>query len=217
MPTLYNRIANQNLDRLGALSDGVFAFAMTLLVLDLRLPTAAAVHSEHDLWRALGTLAPSLAMYLMSFLTLGIFWNGQQTQLNYIDRGNRDLAWLHLAFLFTITVMPFSTRLLAEFIHYRTALLLYWANILAPGLLLYISWKYVSHHDMVRSDVPHEIRAAICRRVVVAQSLYATGAALCFVNTLWSVAFIFAVQLNYAVAPRLPGSKGGSAATRANS
>jgi len=204
MPTLYNRIANQNLDRLSALSDGVFAFAMTLLVLDLRLPAFAAVHSEHDLWRSLAALGPSLLMFLMSFLTLGIFWNGQQTQLNYIERGDRDLAWIHLAFLFTITLMPFSTRLLAEFIHFRSALLLYWGNILAPGLLLYAGWKYVSRYQMIRADTPLEIRAAICRRVVIAQTLYAIGALLCLFGTFWSVGFIFAVQLNYAVAPRLP-------------
>jgi uncharacterized membrane protein len=204
MPTLYNRIANQNLDRLSALSDGIFAFAMTVLVLDLRLPAASAIHSEHDLWRALVAMGPSLLIYLMSFLTLGIFWNGQQTQLNYIDRGDRDLAWIHLAFLATMTLMPFSTRLLAEFLHYRLALGVYWLNLLAPGLLLYASWKYASRRAMIRADTPLEIRAAICRRVTIAQSLYAAGAALCFIGTLWSVGFIFAVQLHYAIAPRLP-------------
>ena len=204
MSTLYNRIANQNLDRLSALSDGVFAFAMTLLVLDLSLPAASAVHSEHDLWRVLARLTPNLLIYLMGFLTLGIFWNGQQTQLNYIERGDRDLAWIHLAFLFTITLMPFSTRLLAEFVHFRAAILVYWMNILAAGTLLYVSWKYVSRRDMIRQDTPQEIRAAICRRVFIAQSLYALGAALCVFGSLWSVAFIFAVQLNYAIAPRLP-------------
>ncbi len=213
MPTLYNRIANQSLDRLSALSDGVFAFAMTLLVLDLRLPEQTAIHSEHDLWRALAALAPNLVIYLMGFLTLGIFWNGQQTQLNYIERGSRDLSWLHLAFLFTITLMPFSTRLLAEFLHYRTAVLVYWVNILAPGALLYASWKYVSRHDMIRPDAPPEIRAAICRRVYYAQMLYALGAALCVFGSLWSVAFIFAVQLNYALAPRLPKRFQSEAAT----
>ena len=204
MSTLYNRIASQNLDRLSALSDGVFAFAMTLLVLDLAVPAAGAVSSEHDLWRALGKLAPSLLMYLMGFLTLGIFWNGQQTQLNYIERSDRDLTWIHLAFLFTITLMPFSTRLLATFMYYRTAVIIYWLNILAPGVLLYASWKYATRHDMIRADTPPEIRVAICRRVFWAQAFYALGVALCVFGSLWSIAFIFALQLNYAVAPRLP-------------
>jgi uncharacterized membrane protein len=87
MPTLYNRIQGRNLERLAALSDGIFAVAMTLLVLDLNIPTAAHVHSERELFAALGALAPQWIAYLMSFLTLGIFWAGQQTQLNHIGEG----------------------------------------------------------------------------------------------------------------------------------
>ena len=82
--------------RLAALSDGIFAVAMTLLVLDLRAPAAEAIHSEHELWRTL--VAPRLVMYLMSFMTLGIFWLGQYTQLNHLQRSSRSLTWIHLAF-----------------------------------------------------------------------------------------------------------------------
>jgi len=204
MPTLYNQIANQNLDRLAALSDGLFAFAMTLLVLDLRVPMRETIHSEQGLAMALVALAPQLVMYLMSFLTLGIFWNGQQTQLNHFARGNRDLAWIHLAFLASITFMPFTTRLLAEFIAYRTALLAYWLNIFMSGLLLYISWRYATRNHLLKEDLPLEIRRAVRRRVVFAQGLYALGALLCVVSTYWSIGFIFLIQLNYAIAPRIP-------------
>lgn len=204
MVTLYNKITNQNLERLAALSDGLFAFAMTLLVLDLHVPVGAAIHSEHGLASALAALAPGLLMYLMSFLTLGIFWNGQQTQLNHFARGNRDIAWIHLAFLASITFMQFSTQLLAEFIAYRTALLVYWFNIFLAGLLLYISWRYATRNHLLKDNVPLEIRRAIRRRVVFAQGLYALGALLCVIGTYWSIGFIFLIQLNYAVAPRIP-------------
>jgi uncharacterized membrane protein len=207
MPTLYNRIANRSLDRLAALSDGIFAFAMTLLVLDLRLPASELIHSEHALQAALRGLTPELLVYLMSFLTLGIFWNGQQTQLSFLTRSDRDLSWLQLAFLFTITMMPFSTQLLAHFMAFRTALLLYWLNILLPGLLLYASWRYAGRHLLVREEVPREVRTAIRRRVVIAQSLYALGALLCVFDTRWSIGFILLVQLQYAIAPRLPGHR----------
>ena len=63
--TSYNQIAGRSVERLAALSDGVFAVAMTLLVLDLRAPAAAAVHNEHDLWRALAALSPRLVMYVI--------------------------------------------------------------------------------------------------------------------------------------------------------
>ena len=202
MPTLYNRIQGRNLERLAALSDGIFAVAMTLLVLDLHLPTASVVHGERELLAALCALGPQWLAYGMSFVTLGIFWAGQQTQLNHMAEGSRDLTWIHLAFLFSITLMPLSTRLLAEFITYRTALLFYWLNILVPGVTLYWSWSYAVRNNLIKSDTPEEVRASICRRILIAQSLYAAGAALCLISTWVSIAVIVLVQLNYAIAPR---------------
>jgi len=202
MHSLYNRVAGQSVERLAALSDGFFAVAMTLLVLDLRVPAAEAIHSEHDLWRALVKLTPRLIVFLMSVMTNGIFWVGQQTQLNYFARSDRNLAWIHIAFLGAICLTPFSTSLLAEFIHYRTALLVYWSNILLLGLLLYWSWSYATRAKLLADGLPPEIHPAIVRRIVIAQSLYAIGAALCFINTYWAIAAIVLIQINYAIAPR---------------
>lgn len=207
MPTLYNRIQGRNLARLAALSDGVFSIAMTLLVLDLSIPSVAQVHSERELLAALAALGPQWITYAMSFLTLGIFWAGQQTQLNHIAEGTRDLTWIHLGFLFTITFMPLSTRLLAEFITYRTALLVYWLNIFLPGAMLYWSWSFAIRDNLVKPDTPEEIRKSICRRILIAQSLYAAGAALCIINTFLSIAVIVLIQLDYAIAPRKWGKK----------
>ena len=201
MDTAYDRIAGRSVERLAALSDGIFAVAMTLLVLDLHAPVAEAIHNERDLLHAIAALSPRLLMYVMSFLTLGIFWVGQQTQLNHLERSDRNLSWIHLAFLLAVTLTPFSTTLLAEFIARRTALLLYWANILALGAVLYASWGYATRKGLVKGDISPEVTAAICRRILVGQSLYAFGALLCVFNTYWSIAFIVLVQLNYAVAP----------------
>ena len=204
MTTSYNRIAGQSAERLAALSDGVFAVAMTLLVLDLRAPAAEAIHSEHDLWRALVTLAPRLVMYMMSFMTLGIFWVGQQTQLNHLRRSNRSLTWIHLAFLFVVTITPFSTALLAEHIEYRLALVAYWLTIFLLGATLYWSWVCALGSGLVKDDMPPQTSGAIKRRIVVGQSLYAFGALLCVFSPYWSIGFIVLVQLNYVIAPRLP-------------
>jgi uncharacterized membrane protein len=202
MHSLYNRVAGQSVERLAALSDGFFAVAMTLLVLDLRVPAAEAIHSEHDLWHALIALTPRLIVFLMSVMTTGIFWVGQQTQLNHFARADRNLAWIHIAFLCAVSLTPFSTSLLAELIHYRTALLVYWSNILLLGLTLYWSWAYATRNHLLTDDLPPEIHAAIVRRIVVAQTLYACGAALCFIGTYYAIAAIVLVQVNYAIAPR---------------
>jgi TMEM175 potassium channel family protein len=204
MITRYNRIAGQSVERLAALSDGVFAIAMTLLVLDLRVPAMEAVHSERDLWHALVALSPRFLMYGMSFLTLGIFWVGQQTQLNHLARSDRSLSWIHIAFLCLVSITPFSTALLAEFTKYRIALLAYWLNILLLGAALYVSWVCATGTGLVKDDISTEVPIAIKRRIVIAQLLYAFGAALCIFSTYWSIAFIVLVQLNYAIAPRIP-------------
>jgi len=203
MDITYNLIAGKNLDRLSALGDGVFAVAMTLLVLDLHVPVNGEIHSERDLWRALVALAPRLIPYLMSFLTLGIFWVGQQTQLNRFTRSDRNLAWIHLGFLLVVSLMPFSTGLLAAFLTYRLALVVYWLNILLLGMALLASWRYALHAGLVTDDTTATMRSAIDRRIIVAQALYAFGAALCLVNTSVSIAVIVLVQLNYVLAPRI--------------
>jgi len=116
MVSLYNKIASQSLERLASLSDGIFAFAMTVLVLDLHLPVRDTIHTEHELWSGLIAMSPQIVMCLMSFLSLGIFWNAQQTQMNFMARSDRNFHWIHLLFLFAVVLIPFSTKLLAAFI-----------------------------------------------------------------------------------------------------
>ena len=202
MPTHYNRIAGQSVERLAALSDGVFAVAMTLLVLDLHAPAAEAIHSERDLLHALVPLAPRLLVFLMSFMTLGIFWVGQQVQLNHLERSTRDLTWTHLAILVSISLMPFSTALMAQFIHFRVALLVYWLNIVLFGILAYASWHCAIAASLLKPSISPQTIQAVKRRIVSAQVLYAVGALLCVIDTTWSIGFIVLVQLNYVIAPR---------------
>jgi uncharacterized membrane protein len=151
-------------------------------------------------------LSPQIVMYMMSFMTLGIFWLGQQTQLNYLARSSRSLAWIHIVFLFAVTMTPFSTRLLAEFPAYRIALLAYWLNLLLLGIALYFSWVCAEETEVVKDDMPRDVPTAIKRRIVIGQGLYAFGVLLCIVSTYLSIAFIVLVQLNYAVAPRFSRS-----------
>src|SRR5579883_2186177 len=197
MGVVYNRLAGQDVGRIAALSDGIFAVAMTLLVLDIHLPETSGVHSEAELWAGLVALAPRLVAWLMSMMTLGIFWLGQQTQLNHLQRADRNLSWLHFVFLAVITLMPFSTRLLAEFFSYPVAFFLYWAKILLAGSALMACWPYAERVQLVPAG-------AICRRSVYAQALYAFGAALGLVHVGLGVAFILLVRLNYVIAPKLP-------------
>src|SRR3954451_19878347 len=99
---VYNRIAGQRLNRVEALSDGVFAIAMTLLVLELRIPVNEAIRSEADVWGIFIHLKAELLTYFLSFMTLGIFWVGQSVQFQYIVRSDRNLFWINILFLMIV-------------------------------------------------------------------------------------------------------------------
>jgi uncharacterized membrane protein len=200
----YNQIAARGLERIGGLSDGVFAIAMTLIVFEIKIPDPGPIQTDAELLAALATLGPRIVTYLLSFLTLGIFWSGQQTQLNHIRQADRHLAWIYIGFLAGVAIMPFSTSLLAEFITFRLALVAYWANIAVLGAILYGAWVYAIRNGLLKSDAPAGVQHVVKRRILVAQALYAFGALLAVIGTQWSIAWIVLVQLNFAIAPRIP-------------
>jgi uncharacterized membrane protein len=204
MRVSYSQFAARGLERLAALSDGVFAIAMTLIVLEIRVPELGEQVTDGDLWNALVLLGPRFVTYLLSFLTLGIFWSGQQTGLNHMRQADRDLSWIYLAFLAFVALMPFTTSLLAENIGLRLALLIYWANIFVLGMILYLAWIYARRSGLLKDEAGPTVDHAIRRRILVAQALYAFGAALCVFSTSLSIAWIVLVQLNFATGPRLP-------------
>lgn len=202
----YNRFSGQSLDRLTSLSDGVFAVAMTLLVLDLRVPVglAASTTSEHGLWDALLKLGPSFAAYLLSFTMLGTFWLAQHTLLSIFDRCDRTLTWIHLGFLFVVSLLPFSAALLAHYVHLRLAVGAYWLNILLLGVMLEWGARY-GRKAFLSDDAQAAARLTTFRqRILIAQTLYALAALICFVNTQASVIALAIVQLYFIVSPRLP-------------
>ena len=200
----YNAFAGGDAGRIEALSDGIFAFAATVLVLDFRSPEPGDIHSEAELLSALIASSHRLMPWLLSLLTLGIFWVAQQTQLSHLARSNRDLTWLHLTFLAIITVLPFTTRLLADFFTYRVAFVIYWLNIFLLGVAVYVTWAYAERAKLIRDDTPKELLGAFRRRVIVAQSLYGIGALLGLLSVPLGLSLIILIQLNYAIAPRLP-------------
>ena len=197
----YGQIAGLSVARLAALCDGIFAVVMTLLVLDLHAPAKAAIASQGDLAAALGHLWPNLVAYLMSFLTLGIFWLGQQTELEHLERSDRNLTWLNLAFLLGISLMPFSTALLSRFITFRLALVVYWANLLLVGLLLLACWRY-AHRARLLGPAGERAFAINQRRIVRSQVLYAVAVAACVISTYVSITLLVLLQLDSAVSPR---------------
>jgi uncharacterized membrane protein len=201
----FNEFAGTNVDRIAGISDGIFSVGMTLLVLGLSVPALSVAKTEADLWHALLGLGPNVLVYTMSFMTLGIFWVGQGTQLNLLARSNRNYSWLQLVFLFAVTLVPFSTALLARFPTFRVALVAYWLNILLLGMTLLAGLQYGLRAGLFKQTDMPDVTRLMRGRILIAQSLYAIATAACLVFPTWvSIALIFLVQLNYVIAPRVP-------------
>jgi len=198
----YNQVSGQNIQRIEALSDGVFAIALTLLVLDIRVPIRENVVYEKDLAIAFGKLTPKLLTYFLSFMTLGIFWTAHSSQFYFIEKSDRNFNWINLSFLLFVTLTPFTTAFLSEYINFRFAVGVYWLNLFLLGIMLGRILNYADKHNYFKSNIPgkNEIKKAMIRRGIVAQSLYALGALLCFINTYLSIAALTIIQLFFALA-----------------
>ena len=193
-------------DRLAGISDGIFAVGMTLLVLGLVVPTLNGLATtEGQLWEAIRGLGPNALVYTMSFMTLGIFWLGQGTQLGQLDRSNRNYVWIHLVFLFAVTMVPFSTLLLARYYWLRVALIEYWLNIVLLGGPLLAALEYGLRAHLFKEEDTHDLAVLMRGRILIAQSLYAGATLLCVIFPTWvSIALITLIQVNYVLALRIP-------------
>jgi uncharacterized membrane protein len=138
--------------RMEAFSDGIFAIAATLLVLDLVIPAANSKHVGHELveqW-------PTYLAYLVSFATIGNAWLNHSVITEYLDRADAILLRLNLALLFFVSVLPFPTHMLAEYLSNqaaeRIAVTVYGLNLLAISGFTSILWHYALWQRLVKRD-----------------------------------------------------------------
>ena len=107
---------NSNI-RLEAFSDGVFAIAITLLILELKVPPLETIHSSADLWRDVIKLWPSLFALIMSFIIILIAWVGHHNLIRTLDKTSAQFQFANGFFLFTVMFFPFPTSFMAEYLN----------------------------------------------------------------------------------------------------
>jgi len=127
--------------RIESLSDCIFAFAMTLLVLGFSVP---AQGSGSSLLRALIRLQPQFTTYILSFVVLGGLWLAHHNQYFWIKKSNRPFLWINMMYLLFISLIPFSTKVLAEYPDQSVAMIIYGLNVVICLTVLYIHWFYAT-------------------------------------------------------------------------
>jgi uncharacterized membrane protein len=185
--------------RLEAFSDGVFAIAITLLVLELNIP-----QGEH-LWEQLKDEWPSFAAFFVSFWVIGIIWVNHHGVLDHLARADRGVLYLNLLLLFTVVFIPFPTALLAE--HLKSgesdhiAAIIYSSAFLAMSLAYGVLWSYITHHrHLLGVELSDEEVRATSRRFQIGTPFYALQLAFAFISPALVLAVNAALALYYMVA-----------------
>ena len=181
-------------ERLAAISDGIFAVALTLLIVDVKPPDVSVSH----LTGALIATAPRLGIFALSFAIVAYYWVVHHLTYAYVRVADRGLLWANLLFLFTIVVLPFSAAVLGRYPLAAPSLIVYGSNLACCSITLGLSWWYASRAHLLANVNPSQARY-IARRFAFAPTLAVLGAALAGVLPLVSLALFFAVPVLYAL------------------
>ncbi len=130
--------------RLEALTDGVFAIAMTLLVLDLVVPVGTQVNNSAQLWETLAPLANNFISFTISFIILAIMWAVHTRQFENIKRMDSRVVNYNILRLFLVVLLPFTTSLIGEYNTVTLAIVLYPLNLLALAVVTYFQGLYLA-------------------------------------------------------------------------
>lgn len=186
-------------NRIEALTDGVFAIAMTVLVLGLELP-----HGPGSFGSRLWQLWPKLASYVVSFVMLGVLWIGHHYQLNHMQRTTRALLWLNLWFLLAITFLPFGAAVLGSEYRDPWAMALYAATVMLAGGALLAHWAYAARQpDVLAPNVDATVVAALKARIWLGLAISAAAIAIGFVDTRVSLVVMLALPFVYLARSRI--------------
>ena len=201
-------------NRLEAFSDGVFAVAITLLVLNIKIPgidmPTGTLPGDTDLWHTLGNEWPMLAAYITSFATIGIMWLNHHRLFTHIKRINTVLVLLNLLLLLFIVFVPVPTALLAEYVErpdQHAAAILYSGTFFLTACCFNLLWRYASYHDrLLGKDADPRAVAAISRQYLFGPLVYLIAFALAWVNTTATIIVSFVLALFFAIPGRPPRS-----------
>jgi uncharacterized membrane protein len=185
-------------NRLEAFSDGVFAVAITLLVLEISIPTG------DDLWHKLGDEWPSFASFFVSFWVIGIIWVNHHGVIDHLKRADRGVLYLNLLVLMSVVLIPFATALMAENLHEEgdehVAAAVYAASFVLMAISFGVLWEYITRH---REKLGVELTDEEVRRrslsFQIGNPFYAIAVIVAFISPAAVLVIIGALAVYYMV------------------
>jgi uncharacterized membrane protein len=167
----------RDVDRLVAFSDGVFAIAITLLVLNIQVPDV----SDKNLGDAVADLVPEIFTYALSFVVVGLYWISHYQMFRALQRVDRTLLWLNLAMLAFVALLPFPTELLGEYGDTSLATVIYASAIVAVGSTSALVWWYINHAGLSAPARAGAVRMGLLR-ITIAPAVFALSIPIALVE-----------------------------------
>ena len=207
-----NRLEDKETGRLEAFSDGVFAVAITLLVLNIKI-LPDDVLNNGNFWgkSGLGGQLPALIAFVTSFFTIGIMWINHHRLFTHIKSTDTGLMLFNLLLLLVIVFIPYPTALVAQ--QYvlnpdrHDAALLYSGTNVIMAICFNLLWRYASYHNrLLGKDADTRAVVAISRQYLGGPVLYLIAFGLAFISVASSIIFLLLLALFFALPPRLPRS-----------
>jgi uncharacterized membrane protein len=186
---------------MNAMSDGVFAIVITLMVFSIKIPEIAPGQAATQLSQELIKLWPDFAILALSFVILGIYWVGHNNVFLHVLRHDRLMLWLNILFLLVVALFPFPAALLIRYGEAQISVILYALNLAIGGILLDLIWAYATYnrHLMCDSVQPPLIRSFHIR-ILTGPALYLIAIPVSFFSLLASK-ILFALAIMYYLVP----------------
>ncbi len=162
-----NKYFSQSTDRIKTLTDGVFAIAMTLLVLSLELPSAHGLENDFSVVKMLLSQLDLFFNYFLSFILLAFFWINHHNQFHYYTETDNAHLWLNLFLLMFVALMPFSTVLVSNYPQYGAADAFFAVNIILISLFYYLNYWYAEKKDCLVDELPENSSRQMKRQVIL--------------------------------------------------
>lgn len=177
--------AEDGTQRIEAFSDGVFSIAITLLILEVKIPHLAG--TGQSLTRALLALWPAYLTYILTFVTVGIYWANHNYIFRLYQKTNHIFNMLNVIFLMCVSFMPLPASTLGEYVldpqHRQAAVIFYTVGLLLPGLTWLLVWLYASHdYRLIDPRLTPRYVQRMTRQYVVSALLYV----LALLVSLWN-------------------------------
>lgn len=192
-------------NRLEAFADGIFAFAATLLILNL------AVVESRPLAGELTRIWTSYVAYGVSFVTIGILWVNHHTLMHQVGHVDRTFLMINIFFLMFIAFIPFPTRLLALYVtsdQAEPAALAYGITLTMTAALINILWRYAATgRRLLRQDAEQKVVDGISRSYLPGPPLYLTATAVALINPLASAGLYLAIAIFYVLESSIFGRR----------